>query len=83
MEITFMTFNIIMLNLMSFFTGFSFASGHWIAGIVNGLCAVYWLVRIIQENKKTVETAVQISEETKEILKELGIKINVNGKEVI
>ena len=77
-----MTFNIIMLTLMSFFTGFSFASDHWIAGIVNSLCMTFWLIQIIRENKKTVETTVMVSDEAKEKFKELGITLSVNGQEI-
>jgi hydrogenase-4 membrane subunit HyfE len=78
-----MTFNIIMLVICAFLTGFGLASGHWVAFGISIVCTVYWTVSLILKKKKSAEPVVNISEETKEAFKNLGVSITVNGKEII
>ena len=78
-----MTFNIIMLVWSTFFTGFGLASGHWVTFGIHLVCAVYWTVSLILKKKKSAEPVVNISEETKEAFKNLGVSITVNGKEIL
>jgi formate-dependent nitrite reductase membrane component NrfD len=78
-----MTFNIIMLVWSTFFTGLSLASGHWVAFGIHLVCAVYWTVSLILKKKKSAEPVVNVSEETKEALKNLGVSITINGKEIL
>lgn len=78
-----MTFDIIMLVWSAFFTGLSLASGHWVAFGIHIVCAVYWAVSLILKNKKKSKAVVNMSDDTKETLKNLGIKININGNDIV
>ena len=78
-----MTFNIIMLAYSTFFTGYGLASGHWVTFWINLVCGIYWTICLIyNQRKKKTETTVTVSDETKETLSNLGIKVVVNGKEI-
>lgn len=78
-----MTFNIIMLTVCSFFAGLSLAVNHWIAFGITFSCAIYWTVSLILKNKKKSKAVVNMSDDTKEALKNLGIKININGTDIV
>jgi hypothetical protein len=78
-----MALNIIMLVWSTFFTGYCLASGHWVAFDIHVACAIYWAVSLILKKKKSAEPVVNVSEETKEALKNLGVSITINGKEII
>lgn len=78
-----MVFSISMLVWSAFFTGYGLASGHWITFGIQLGCAIYWTVSIIYKNKKKKETTVTMSDEAKETLKNLGMKVVVNGKEIV
>ena len=77
-----MTLNIIMLNLFSFLAGWNLCRENWFGLILNILCIIYWTISLIIKNKKKNEPTVTMSDETKEFLTKLGVKININGKEV-
>ena len=77
------TFRTIMLTICAFLTGLNWSTHNWIAFTISMVCGIYWAVCLTLENKKKKQPVVDISDETKETLKNLGIKININGKEVI
>jgi hypothetical protein len=72
-----------MLVICAFLTGLGLASGHWVAFSISIVCTVYWTVSLILKKKKSAEPVVNVSEETKEALKNLGVSITINGKEII
>lgn len=78
-----MVFRISMLAICAFFAGFGLASEHWSTFGVQLGCAIYWIASIIYTNKKNKETTVTMSDEAKETLKNLGMKVVVNGKEIV
>ena len=78
-----MYFFIFMFGVSVFAVGYSSATGFWTGCIVNTLCAAWWTRKIIRESKKSVKADVQISNEAKETLKNLGISITVNEQEII
>ena len=79
------TFNLIMLVICSMSCGMKLMSGSWILSGVMALCTIYWFVTLVRSEKKEVEKEfeVHMSDETKETLNKLGVKINVNGEEII
>lgn len=73
------TFDIVMLMVSSVATGMNIATGKWIMTVVTALCTTYWLIKLL---KKSKETTVTMSDETKEYFVNNGIKVVVNGKEI-
>ena len=78
-------FNLILVAICSMSCGMKLVSGSWIFAGVMALCAIYWIVTLVKSDKKEVEKEfeVHMSDETKEILNKLGVKININGQEVL
>ena len=71
-------FNLSMLTICAMSCGMKLMAGSWIVAGVMALCAAYWFVRLA----KTQKPEVNISDEAKETLDNLGIKVVVNGKEI-
>jgi hypothetical protein len=72
-----------MLTVCSFFAGSSLAVNNWIVFGSSLGCAIYWAVSLILKNKKKSKAVVNMSDDTKETLKNLGIKININGTDIV
>ena len=71
-------FNLSMLTICAMSCGMKLMASQWIVAGVMALCAAYWFVRLA----KTQKPKVNISDEAKETLDSLGVKIVVNGKEI-
>ena len=71
-------FNLSMLTICAMSCGMKLMAGSWIMACVMALCATYWFVRLARSKKPEVN----ISDEAKEALDNLGVKIVVNGKEI-
>ena len=71
-------FNLSMLTLNALICGMKLMAGSWIVAAVWALCATCWFVKLA----KTQKPEVNISDEAKEALNNLGVKVVVNGKEI-
>ena len=71
-------FNLSMLTICALSCGMKLMACNWIMAGVMALCGAYWFVRLA----KTQKPEVNISDEAKEALNNLGVKIVVNGKEI-
>ena len=71
-------FNLSMLTVCALSCGMKLMAGSWIMTSVMALCSAYWFVTLA----KTKKPEVNISDEAKETLDNLGVKIVVNGKEI-
>ena len=74
-------FEISVLTVDALMAGLSLGTGHYIAAVIWALGATYWFVKLVK-TKARPEVALNISDEAKELLKNNGIKIVVNRKEV-
>ena len=72
------TFNAIMTSICSMSCGMNLMAGKWIAAGITALCAAYWFYKQVRVKKPKV----QISDEAKETLKNLGVKVVVDGVEI-
>ena len=71
------TFRVILLTICAFLAGINLVANKWIAFAAAVTCALYWAVSLILNSKKNA------TDETKETLKNAGIRIEINGKEII
>ena len=76
-------FDISMLTICAMSAGMKLMAGNYIVAAVMILCTAYWFIKLIKTSKKKqIETIVDISDETREVLNNLGVKIHVNGQEI-
>ena len=78
------TFNAILTSICSMACGMNLMAGKWIAAGITALGAAYWFAQLVKTEKKVEkEIEVKMTDSARELLQNKGIKVVVNGKEII